>query len=194
MLRPYIPDTFNAPNNIMTVAIAPILPYRKPPMDKHERQRLIQRYADGPAAIREALAHSPYAMRKWRPELGEFSVHEIICHTADSETNSHSRIRYLLAEENATIVGYDPDNWATVFDYRDHPMDAAMLTIEAVRANTVPILERLPDSAWAKAATHSESGRYTAEDWLEIYAAHCHDHAEQINRVVTAWHAAGEPA
>lgn len=163
-------------------------------MDKHERNRLIQRYADGAAVLRDALARAPYAMRKWRPELGEFSVHEVICHCADSETNSASRIRYVLTEDNATIVGYDPEVWAQVFDYRDHPIDAALLTVEAVRANTVPILERLPDAAWLRAGTHTESGPYSAEDWLVIYAAHCHEHAEQINRVVAAWHAAGEPA
>ena len=55
---------------------------------------------------------APVAMRKWRPEPGEFSVHEIICHCADSETNSHGRIRYVLAEDNATIIGYDPNVWA----------------------------------------------------------------------------------
>jgi hypothetical protein len=26
------------------------------------------------------------------------------------------------------------------------------------------------------------SGRYGTEDWLKIYAAHGHDHAEQIKR------------
>ena len=28
--------------------------------------------------------------------------------------------------------------------------------------------------------THTEHGRYTVERWLEIYAAHAHEHAEQI--------------
>jgi hypothetical protein len=156
-------------------------------MEKTERDHLIERYAEGPYALREALSKAPAAMRKWRPEPNEFSVHEIIVHCADSETNSHGRIRYVLAEDNPTITGYDPDNWAKTFDYMDHPLDAALLTVEAVRANTVPILHRLKDADWAKAGTHSESGPYSAEDWLRIYSAHCHDHAAQIERVVEAW-------
>ena len=104
---------------------------------------MIEKYAAGAARLREALDKAPEEMRKWRPEPGEFSVHEIICHCADSETNSHGRIRYVVAEENATIIGYDPDNWARTFDYANHPLDAAMLTVEAVRANTVPVLRRL---------------------------------------------------
>jgi len=157
-------------------------------IDKKEREHLINRYAEGPYALREALAKAPAQKRKWRPEPGEFSVHEIIVHCADSDTNSHGRIRYLMAEDNATIIGYDPDVWAKTFDYIDHPLDAALLTVEAVRANTVPILRRANDSDWAKTGTHTESGPYSAEDWLRIYAAHCHDHAEQIERVVEAWH------
>ena len=134
-------------------------------------------------------------MRKWRPEPGEFSAHEIIVHCADSETNSHSRIRYVLAEENAQIVGYDPGHWAATFDYQNHPVDAAMLTVEAVRANTVPILRSLAEGDWAKAGTHSEHGPgYSAELWLTIYAAHCHEHAVQIDAVVSAWRADGEPS
>jgi DinB superfamily len=156
-------------------------------MDKKERDRLIGRYADGPARLREALAKAPERMRKWRPRPGEFSVHEVIVHCADSETNSHSRIRYLMAKDNAKIIGYDPPVWAAAFDYQNHPLDAPMLTVEAVRANTVPLRRRAPDSAWTHAGTHTESGPYSAEDWLRIYVAHCHDHADQIERVIEAW-------
>ncbi len=133
-------------------------------------------------------------MRKWRPGPGEFSVHEIIVHCADSETNSHGRIRYLLAEDNPTIIGYDPDTWAAKFNYLDHPIEAAMATVEAVRANTVPVLRSLAEPDWHRAGTHTESGRYTVEDWLRIYATHCHEHADQIDRAVAAWCGAGEPA
>jgi hypothetical protein len=32
-----------------------------------QRERLIQRYADGPAMLRAALAETPQEMRLWRP-------------------------------------------------------------------------------------------------------------------------------
>ena len=43
-------------------------------------------------------------------------------------------------------------------------------------------LDRLTEADWQRAGTHSESGRYTVETWLEIYAKHALDHAEQIRR------------
>jgi len=152
-----------------------------------ERHHRIEQYASAPQRLREALAQvSPKAM-KWRPEPGEFSVHEIVCHCADSETNAYSRIRYLLTEEKPVIVGYHPDVWAREFDYEHHPLDAALATVEAVRANTAPILRRLPDEAWEKEGTHTESGRYTAADWLRIYSEHLEEHIGQINRTIEAW-------
>jgi hypothetical protein len=152
-----------------------------------ERTHGIEQYASAPQRLREALASVPPEAMKWRPEPDEFSVHEIVCHCADSETNAYSRIRYLLTHENPVIVGYDPDHWAREFDYENHPLDAALATVEAVRANTVPIIRRLPDRAWHKEGTHTESGRYTATDWLRTYSEHLEEHIDQINRTLEAW-------
>jgi hypothetical protein len=152
-----------------------------------EREHRIEQYATAPKRLHEALARIPPEAMKWRPEPSEFSVHEIVCHCADSETNAYSRIRYLLTAEKPVIVGYDPDVWAREFDYSNHPIDAALATIEAVRANTAPVLRRLPAEAWAKEGTHTESGRYTAADWLRIYSEHLEEHIDQINRAVDAW-------
>jgi hypothetical protein len=127
---------------------------------------------------------------KWRPAEDEFSVHEIVVHCADSETNAAARIRYVVASKDAPIIGYDPGEWARITDYDAHPLEAALATVEAVRANTVPLLQRLPDDAWERAATHSESGRYTGEDWLRIYSEHVEEHIAQIGGVVEAWKAA----
>jgi hypothetical protein len=157
------------------------------PLPPEERIRRIDQYASAPKRLRETLPGVPPEAMKWRPAEGEFSVHEIVCHCADSETNAYSRIRYLLTEEKALIVGYDPDVWAREFDYENHPLEAALATVEAVRANTAPILRRLPDEAWAKEGTHTESGRYTAADWLRIYSAHLEEHIAQIKRTVGAW-------
>lgn len=163
-------------------------------MNSEQRETLIQVYADGPRKLREAVDAAPESMRKWRPQEGEFSVHEVAVHCADSETNSHGRIRFLVSEPNATILGYDPDVWARVFSYHDHPLEAALLTVEAVRANTVPILRRFSEDDWASTGQHSESGAYTADDWLRIYAAHLEQHTQQVKDVVAAWEAAGRPS
>ena len=156
-------------------------------LDRAEREALIERYARGPAHLKVALATVPPEAMKWRPAPGEWSAHEVVCHCADSETNSYARIRYLVAETDPTIVGYHQDRWAITLDYHAHPLEPALATVDAVRANTTALIRRLPDAAWARAGTHTESGPYTAEDWLRIYAEHLEIHADQIEKNVAAW-------
>ncbi len=157
------------------------------PLSREERDRLVERYAAGPARLRAAIAEVPEAARKWRPAPGEWSAHEVVCHCADSETNAAARIRYVVAEKDPVVLGYDENAWAVRFDYHGLPLDAALALVEAVRANTAALIRRLPDEAWAREGRHTESGRYTAEDWLQIYAAHLEEHARQIESNLAAW-------
>jgi len=159
------------------------------PMSREEREPLIEQYARGPERVREALATAPREALQWRPEPRKWSVHEIVVHCADSETNAALRIRYLLAEKDPLIVGYDQDAWARLFDYHAQPLEESLLVAAAARGRTVPILRRMTDADWARAGRHTESGAYSAEDWLRIYAAHLEGHARQIERNVQAWKA-----
>lgn len=152
-----------------------------------EREDLIRRYEEGPARLRAALRKVPAEAVKWRPAEGRWSAHEVVCHCADSETIAAARIRFLLAEPEPVIVAYDQAQWAKSFDYHAAPIDVALSTVDAVRANTAALLRRLPEKAWSAEGTHTESGRYTAVTWLEIYAEHLEKHSRQIERNVEAW-------
>jgi hypothetical protein len=151
------------------------------------RSALIRRYAAGPDQLEQSLAAVPEIARQWRPAPGKWSVHEVVVHCADSETNAHMRIRYLLAEPEPLILGYDQDYWSIELAYHDHPIELALATIRAVRANTVPLLERLSETQWQKTGRHTEVGAYGAERWLETYAEHLDVHARQITRNLEAW-------
>jgi len=152
-----------------------------------EREERIVQYERGPLLIRDALAVVPDEAVRWRPAPGRWSVQEVVCHCADSEMNGAARIRYLVAQKEPTILGYDQDEWARVFNYQALPLEPALRTIEAVRAGTTLLLRTLPEEAWRKEGRHSESGRYTAQDWLRIYADHLDKHARQIERNLSAW-------
>jgi DinB superfamily len=158
-------------------------------LSQSERETLIRQYADGPARLRAAFQAVPTEARQWRPAPGEWSAHEVICHCADSETQAASRIRVLVSDKDPVIVGYDQEAWARDLDYHGQPLDAAFAVVDAVRANTAALLRRLSDEAWQKEGRHTESGRYTAEDWLKIYGEHLEIHARQIEGNLSAWRA-----
>jgi len=157
------------------------------PFTSAQREELIRRYEEGPAQLRVALGRVPEEARKWRPAPGKWSAHEVACHAADSELNGASRIRFLAAEEKPLIAGYDQDRWAKAFDYHAAPVEPALAVVDAVRANTAQLLRRLPESAWSASGTHTQSGSYTAEEWLTIYAEHLEKHARQIERNLASW-------
>jgi hypothetical protein len=158
-------------------------------LDRAKREALIQQFADGPARLRAALATVPPAALKWRPAPREWSAHEVVIHCADSETNSFARIRFLVAETSPTIQGYDQDRWAVTFGYHDLPLEPALAVVDAVRASTTALIRGLPDETWTRVGHHTESGRYSAEDWLQIYADHLEGHARQIENNVAQWRA-----
>ncbi|HET7024905.1 MAG TPA: DinB family protein [Gemmatimonadales bacterium] len=165
-------------------------------MTSAERQKLIRQYAAGPAKIKAALAQVPAEALQWRPGPGKWSVHEIVIHCADSEVQAHTRIRTLLADADPIIHAYDQDRWAVELDYHRRPLAPALATIEAVRANTVALLESLTDQQWARTGRHTESGPYSAEKWVTVYAIHLdrERHEGQILRNLEAWRKASGKA
>src|SRR6266508_2958317 len=114
---------------------------------------------------------------KWRSRA------EIVQHLADSEMTSAIRLRILLVEDNPVIHGYDQDQYATRLRYNERDIAPALEAFRAARATTAQLLERMTEEDWRREGTHTESGRYTAEDWLRIYATHAHGHADQIRRL-----------
>lgn len=156
-----------------------------------EREPLLRQYEEGPRRLRAAWDAVPVEARQWRPGPGKWSAHEVVVHCADSEANAALRLRYVVTEKDPLIVAYDQEAWAREHDYHAHPVELALAVVDAVRAHTAALARRLPEAAWARAGRHTESGAYSACDWLRSYAVHVENHARQIERNVEAWKAAG---
>jgi DinB superfamily len=151
-------------------------------MDRSERRALIERYTQGHAVVLAALEGITDAQMDADAAAEGWSPRQIVHHLADSEMTSAIRLRRLLAEDHPTLAAYDEMTFSRVLKYADRPIDAALDAFSAARRTTAEILARMTDADWAREGTHTDSGRYTAEDWLQIYAAHAHDHAGQILR------------
>jgi len=149
-------------------------------VDAEERERLIKRYREGHRAVMEAFAGiRPDELDK--SESGEWTPRQIAHHLADSEMMSAIRIRRLLAEDEPVIHGYDEAEFARKLT-SDRPIEPSLEAMRWARETCAQLLDRMTEADWRKVGTHTESGPYSAEDWLTIYAAHGHDHAEQIKR------------
>ncbi|HEX8890204.1 MAG TPA: DinB family protein [Pyrinomonadaceae bacterium] len=152
-------------------------------MTPEERQQLIAQYAAGYDEVAKSLEGFTSEELTARPIQGKWSACEIVQHLADSEMNSALRLRRLLYEDRPVIQGYDQDGYATRFKYNERDFAPALDAFRGARATSVQILSQVTEEDWKREGWHSESGLYTLETWLKIYAAHAHNHAAQIRRL-----------
>ena len=138
-----------------------------------DRQAQLDRYASG----------ATDADLDRRPPSGAWTAREIVHHVADSESMAYIRLRRLIAEDDPVIHGYDEPTWARRLHY-DRPIEASLATVHAVRAGSLSLMHSLTPEEWQRTGTHTESGAYSVEGWLEIYAEHSHEHADQIRRAL----------
>ncbi|HEY3162991.1 MAG TPA: DinB family protein [Candidatus Limnocylindrales bacterium] len=151
-------------------------------MDETQRRGLLDRYGAGIAAVRAALAGITEAELDRKPaEPDGWTARQVAHHLADSESMAYIRLRRLIAEDDPFIQGYDEPEWARRLHY-DRPIETSVAVLAAVRAASLQLLQSLTPAEWERTGTHSESGPYSVEGWLEIYAGHSHDHADQIRR------------
>lgn len=152
-------------------------------MKQEARNELIARYSAGYDEVVGALKDFPKELLTARPLPGKWSAREIVHHLADSESTSAIRLRRLLAEDHPVIQGYDQDQFAIRLKYNERDIEPSLEALRSARATTTQILNLMTEADWNREGEHTESGRYTVEDWLEIYAAHAHNHAAQIRRL-----------
>jgi len=155
-------------------------------MNPEERSKLMAKYDAGYNEVSDALKDFPTELLTARPLPGKWTACEIIHHLADSESTSAHRLRQLLVEARPVIQGYDQDQFAIHLKYNERDPSPALDAFRAARATTAQVLALMSEEDWRREGKHTESGRYSAETWLTIYAEHAHNHAAQIRRLRSA--------
>ena len=151
----------------------------------------LEQYATGHRELLDALQRIPRSMWHFRPAAGEWTIHEIVVHITDSESNSYIRVRAAIAEPGKRIMAYDEPAWARALCYEQQSPEDALELFRWLRGNTYRLLQMLPDSTWTHSIDHPESGQLTLEQYFQINARHVPDHIAQMQSVYEAWQARG---
>ena len=132
------------------------------------------------------LAHSLQESDLDKSDQEDWTPRQVIHHMADSEAQSFSRLRRLIAEPGSTIQGYDEAKWAetSTLGYNELPVNNSLEIIAAVRRSSYQVLTRLTAEQLEIFGNHTESGRYTIAKWIETYSRHPIDHANQIRNQI----------
>ena len=95
---------------------------------------------DDPAAVQERTASRLRAIvdragpdLRPRPEPSEWSVLQCLAHIVDAEIVMSGRYRFVLAQDEPPLVGYDQDLWVDTLHVEDDPEDLLRVGMHAER-------------------------------------------------------------
>lgn len=114
----------------------------------------------------------------YRP--GGWTVRQTVHHVADSHVNSSCRFKLALTEDVPTIRPYFEDRWAELADSA-LPIDSSLLIIRGVHSRLHALLRSLSDADFSRRLIHPDSGEFSVDRLLALYAWHGAHHTAHIN-------------
>jgi uncharacterized damage-inducible protein DinB len=147
------------------------------------RQGRIKTIAELPKYVHEAVADLDEAQLETPYRPGGWSVRQTVHHLADSHANSLIRFKLALTEdEPPTIRPYYEDRWAELDDSR-LPIDVSLKMLEALHTRWLVLLNSMAESDFQKKFIHPETGEWTLDAALALYAWHSRHHTAHITRL-----------
>jgi uncharacterized damage-inducible protein DinB len=141
---------------------------------------LIDDYAAGPELLRQVTRGLNRQQLVARPVPGKWSTLEVICHIADFEIVYADRMKRVIAENEPTMFGGDPDVFAARLAYQARELEEELRLIEAVRAQAARVLRALDDADFARVGKHSEAGPLSLANLLQRVTNHVTHHGKFI--------------
>jgi len=145
------------------------------------------------ALIRLLVADAGDALRV-APAPGEWSALECIAHLVDGALVVAARSRWIVAEDEPDIVGYDQDLWVSVLRQVDEDPGQLIAVFDALRRWDLALWERTTPEQRARVGVHRERGPESYELTFRLAAGHDRVHLAQAHRALEAARAAGAGA
>ncbi len=144
------------------------------------------------ARLRELVAEAGNDLRV-RPEPTEWSVIECIGHLVDSELVTATRARWILAEDEPPIIGYDQDRWVDGLRHAGDEPDDLISLFDALRSANLRLLASRSPADHERFGVHNERGPESYGLMIRLTAGHDRFHIDQAERSLAAVRALGRP-
>ncbi len=118
-----------------------------------------------------------------RPAPSKWSIHEIVCHLADTEVANAWRYRKVLGEDEVGLTAWDQDRWAAGHRYRRQDLRLALEQFRSLRTRNLALLRVVGRKAWTRTATHATFGALSAGQIAAHMVHHDANHVAQIERI-----------
>lgn len=147
-----------------------------------DRATLIQTIRELPEKISSAVAGLTDEQLDTPYRDGGWTLRQTVHHVADSHINSLCRFKLALTEdEPPTIRPYLEDRWAELADSK-MPVDVSLQIIDGVHSRWTSLLESMSDEDYRREFVHPETGKWSLEGVLALYAWHSKHHTAHITR------------
>lgn len=174
-----------------SLSTAPIDPVASP--DAYRRELLSWLGEDDPAVVQQGTAERVREIvqaagdrLRVRPEPREWSVIECVGHLVDSELVASARMRWILAEDEPDIVGYDQDRWVDGLRHRDDDPQELIALFEALRHANLRLWSATPRADRERFGRHRERGPESYGLMVQLAAGHDRFHIAQAERALVA--------
>ena len=145
-----------------------------------EFSALIDQYATGPQLLDAAVAGMSDEQVRARPVAGKWSTLEVVCHVADFEPVYLDRMKRIVAENEPTLFGGDPDLFAARLAYDKRDLAEELELISACRTHMARILRTLLPADFQRKGIHNEAGPLTLAQILQNITNHVPHHIQFI--------------
>jgi|GEM_PF-151755 anti-anti-sigma regulatory factor len=143
-------------------------------------QELIAKYEVGPQQLRESVSGLTSIQLRIPAPPGIWSALQIVCHIADFELVYADRMKRVVAEEQPTLFGGDPDLFAAKLAYEQRDLEEELDVITSVRRQTSRFLKTLNADQFDRTGKHSVDGPLSLSRLLERIAGHIPHHVQFI--------------
>lgn len=143
-------------------------------------ESLIEEYIAGSRLIRQALAGMTSDELDATPIAGKWSTRQVVCHIADFEPVYADRMKRVIAENQPTFCGGDPDVFAARLAYDQRDLEEELQLIETVRRQMARILKTLSPEDFQRTGNHSEDGSISLETLVRRITSHIPHHIRFI--------------
>lgn len=141
---------------------------------------MIQRYADGPRLLRQAVDGMSASELDAAPIAGLWSSRYVVCHIADFEIVYADRMKRVIAEREPSFFGGDPDVFAVGLAYAQRDVAEELQLVEAIRRQMVHILRSLGEADFGRIGHHNEAGPLSLAALLQSVTDHLRHHTRLI--------------
>jgi uncharacterized damage-inducible protein DinB len=157
----------------------PVGQFDRATIGAEHRAEHINTYAELPAKLAAAVDGLSEEQLETPYRPGGWTLRQTVHHIAESHINGFIRIKFALTEDSPTIMPYDEARWADLPD-GSMPLGASMKILEGVHARLTTILENLSDEQFERTYVNPESGAWTIDAFIALYAWHSRHHTAHI--------------